>query len=313
MSRWIPQPGGLLTLTVVIAILPFMLENDFQFDVAILIGINAIVCVGLNLLIGYAGQISLGHAGFFALGAYGSAILTATYNWPSLAALIVTAIAVGGLAFTVARPILKLRGHYLAMGTLGFGMIVSIVLNQEVALTGGPDGMPVPGLIILGWEPADALSWYWIVGGTLLAVTWLAVNLIHSPVGRALRAVHGSEVAASVAGVDVAHYKTLVFVISAVFASLAGSLFTHFSGFITPAEATFFRSIEFVTMIVLGGMASTYGAIVGAAILTALPQVLTLLHDFEMLALGAILMGTLIFMRRGLVPTLADAIGGSRK
>ncbi|MCW5700154.1 MAG: branched-chain amino acid ABC transporter permease [Rhodospirillales bacterium] len=305
---WQPRVGGLLTLALIIAVLPVFLPNAFYFDVVILIGINATICVGLNLLIGYAGQISLGHAGFFGLGAYASAVLTDSAGWPPLLSLLVGAIAIGALAFIVAEPILKLKGHYLAMGTLGLGIIISIALNQEVTITGGPDGMPVATFSVLGWRISDERTWYWIVGGLLLVSTWLTLNLIDSPVGRALRSVHGSEVAAAVTGVDVTRYKVLVFVVSAVLASLSGSLFAHYSGFITPAEAGFGHSIELVTMVVLGGMASTFGAIVGAAILTALPQLLTAFHDFEMLAFGAILMGTMIFMRKGLVPSLIELV-----
>jgi branched-chain amino acid transport system permease protein len=308
MGFWHPRTGGLLVLAAVIAILPAFLANAFYYDVIILVGINAIVCVGLNLLIGYAGQISLGHAAFFGLGAYFSAVLTGTYDWPPLAAMLSGAVGVGALSFAVARPILKLRGHYLAMGTLGLGIIISIALNREAWITGGPDGMAVPSFSVLGWEPSGDLIWYGIVGGLLLISVWLALNLVDSPVGRALRSVHGSEVAASVAGVDVISYKVLIFVVSAVLASLAGSLFAHFAGFITPDEAGFIHSIELVTMVVLGGMASTYGAIVGAAILTILPQLLTVFHDFEMLVFGGILMGTMIFMRKGLVPTLAALV-----
>ena len=305
MTFWHPRTGGLVVLAAVIAVLPAFLPNAFYYDVIILVGINAIVCVGLNLLIGYAGQISLGHAAFFGLGAYFSTVLSGTYDWPPLAALLTGAVAVGVLSFVVARPILKLRGHYLAMGTLGMGIIISIALNQEVGITGGPDGMAVPSFSVFGWEPAGDLTWYGMVGALLLISVWLALNLVDSPVGRALRSVHGSEVAASVAGVDVISYKVLIFVVSAVLASLAGSLFAHYTGFITPDEAGFIHSIELVTMVVLGGMASTYGAIVGAAILTILPQLLTMFHDFEMLVFGAILMGTMIFMRKGLVPCLA--------
>lgn len=301
-----PRTGGMLALAGLILILPIFLPNAFYYDVVILIGINAIVCVGLNLLIGYAGQISLGHAGFFGLGAYASAILTANYGWPPLAALAFGALGVGVLAFAVARPILRLRGHYLAMGTLGLGIIISIALNQEVELTGGPDGMPVPAFSFFGWQATGEETWYWIVGVLLLASVWLVLNLIDSPVGRALRSLHGSEVAASVMGVDVTRYKVLVFVVSAVLASFAGSLFAHYTGFITPQEAGFAHSIELVTMVVLGGMASVYGSLVGALILTALPQLLTVFHDYEMLTFGAILMGTMIFMRRGLVPTLVS-------
>jgi branched-chain amino acid transport system permease protein len=308
-----PETGGILSLALVIAILPAFLPNSFYFDVVILVGINAIVCVGLNLLIGYTGQISLGHAGFFGLGAYFSGILVSTHGWPPLVALISGALFVGFLAYILARPVMKLRGHYLAMGTLGMGIVISIVLNQEGDLTGGPDGMPVDAFSILGWEPGNELTWYWMVGGLLLITVWLALNLINSPVGRALRAVHGSEVAASVAGVDVARYKSLVFVVSAVFASIAGSLFAHYSGFLTPSEADFFHSIELVTMVVLGGMASVFGAVVGAAVLTLLPQLLTVFHDYEMLVFGAAMMITMIFMRRGLVPTLQSAFNRWRK
>lgn len=299
---------GLLILAAIIAVLPLFLSNNFHYDVAVMIGINAIVCVGLNLLIGYTGQISLGHAGFFALGAYVSAVLTGTYLWPPLLALLLGAVAVGALAFVIARPILKLKGHNLAMATLGMGLIILIVLNTEDWLTGGPDGMPVPSFTLLGWELSDERAWYAVVGALLLIAVWLALNLIDSPVGRALRAVHGSEVAAEVMGIDTARYKVLIFVVSAVFASIAGSLYAHYSGFISPAEADFFHSIEFVTMVVLGGMASTYGAVVGAAILTVAPQLLTFFHDYEMLVFGAVLMSMMIFMRRGLVPSIAQLI-----
>ncbi len=298
----------MLVLAAVIAVLPLFLPNAFYYEVAIQAGLNAIVCVGLNLLIGYAGQISLGHAGFFGLGAYASAILTTRYGWPPLVALLAAALGVALLAFAIARPIMKLRGHYLAMGTLGFGIIISIILTQEVDLTGGPDGMPVAGFSMFGWQPAGETTWYWIVGGLLLLAVWLSLNLIESPVGRALRAVHGSEVAAQTVGVDVARLKAYVFVVSAVFASVAGSIYAHYAAFLTPGEAGFVHSIELVTMVVLGGLASIFGAVVGAAILTALPQLLTFLHDYEMLAFGAILMGVMIFMRRGLVPTLATQL-----
>ena len=299
---------GLLILGVIIAVLPLFLSNNFHYDVAVMIGFNAIVCVGLNLLIGYTGQISLGHAGFFALGAYVSAVLTGTYDWPPLLALLLGAVGVGTLAFVIARPILKLKGHNLAMATLGMGLIILIVLNTEDWLTGGPDGMPVPSFSLLGWELSDERTWYAVVGVLLLIAVWLALNLIDSPVGRALRAVHGSEVAAEVMGIDTTRYKVLIFVVSAVFASIAGSLYAHYSGFISPAEADFFHSIEFVTMVVLGGMASTYGAVVGAAILTVAPQLLTFFHDYEMLVFGAVLMSMMIFMRRGLVPSIAQLI-----
>jgi branched-chain amino acid transport system permease protein len=297
--------GGLLALAAVLAALPLFFPNNFYYDVAIKTALNAIVCIGLNLLIGYAGQISLGHAGFFALGAYASAVLTTHYKWPGLVAMLAGAVAVALLSFLVARPILRLKGHYLAMATLGLGIIIAIVINREIPVTGGPDGMNVPALWLWEWRLTGVKTWYWISAGALFIAVWVSLNLVESPIGRALRALHGSEIAAETTGVDTTRYKVLVFVVSAVFASIAGSLFAHAERFVTPAEAGFLRSIEFVTMVVLGGMASTFGAVVGAAILTVLPQVLAAAHDYKHVALGAIMIGVMIFMPRGLVPSLA--------
>ncbi len=296
-----PRSGGLLALMGVIAILPAFLDNAFQVEIAILIGFNAVVCIGLNLLIGYGGQISLGHGAFVGLGAYGSAILTMNEGWNPILAMVVAAIFTGVLAFIIARPILKLKGHYLAMATLGMGIIISIILNTEDQWTGGPDGMYVEGLEFM----ATQSYWYWAVGGLLVFSVWASLNLIHSPVGRALRAVHGSEVAAEVVGVDTTQFKVMIFVVSAVFASVVGSLGVYYSNFVSPNISSFFHSIELVVMVVFGGMASTFGAVFGAAILTILPQLLTALHDYEHLVFGLILILTMIFLPKGLVPSLA--------
>lgn len=304
-----PRTGGLLLLAVVLVLLPLVLPNRFYFDIAIQIGLNAIVVVGLNLLIGYAGQISLGHAGFFGLGAYASAVLPTHWGVPPLAAPLLGAAAVGLLAFAVGRPILRLRGHYLAMATLGLGVLVAMVLSNESQLTGGPDGMTVPRLALFGVRLRGTEMWYPIVALALFVTVWLTLNLIDSPTGRALRALHDSEVAAAVTGIDVARYKLFAFVLSAVMASLAGSLAALYAGFITPVKAGFLHSIELVTMVVLGGMGSTFGAVIGAAVLTALPQILTVFQEYEHLLLGAILMGCMIFLRRGLLPGLLDLIG----
>ena len=315
MRVWLntPRTGGVAALAACLAVVFALIAlsgNNFYYDVAIRAGLNAVICVGLNLLIGYAGQISLGHAGFLGLGAYSSAVLAEQFGLPPVVGMFVGALMVGLLAFVVGRPILRLKGHYLAMGTLGMGIIISIVVNTEDQVTGGPDGMTVPPLNLFGWEVYGEGIWYGVAAVALLAVVWMAQNLIASPMGRALQAVHGSEVAAEVCGVDVARYKLLVFVISAVFASVAGSLGAHYGGFITPADVGFFKSIELVTMVVLGGMASTYGAVVGAVILTVLPQLLTDFADYEHLVFGLILMLTMIFMPKGLVPTLVAFVRG---
>jgi branched-chain amino acid transport system permease protein len=296
-----------------VAALPLALGNNYTYEVAILVGLNAIVCVGLNLLIGYAGQISLGHAGFFGLGAYGSAILSVRYGFAPVISLPLAVAAVSVLAWLVGKPILRLKGHYLAMATLGMGIIVAVVLANEDRITGGPDGMAVPGITLGSLAVAGEKTWYWIVGGALLLAVWLAQNLIDSPRGRAWRALHGSEVAAAAAGIDPARHKLAAFVLSAAFAALAGALYAHYAGFITPSRASFLHSIELVTMVVFGGMASTFGAVLGAALLTTLPQLLTVFKEYEMALLGAVMMLTMIFMPRGLLPTLESLLAARRK
>lgn len=308
-----PRTGGLALLALIIALMPLAITNSYVYDVAILVALNAIVCIGLNLLIGYAGQISLGHAGFFGLGAYGSALLAARYGWPPLAALTAATAGVALIAFIVGRPILRLKGHYLAMATLGLGIIVSIVISTEDGLTGGPDGMSVPPLTLFGLVVEGERMWYWLAGGCLLLAVRIASNLVASPTGRALRALHTSEVAAEVVGIDSARHKLMVFVVSAVFAAIAGGLTAYYSGFITPAKASFLHSIELVTMVVFGGMASTFGAVVGAAVLTVLPQLLTVLKEYEMVVFGALLMLTMIFLPRGVVPTLGACLDRWRR
>jgi branched-chain amino acid transport system permease protein len=305
--RWAARPrtGGLLALAGVIAALPLLLPNSYFYELAILVAFNGIVCVGLNLLIGYAGQISLGHAGFFALGGYGTAILSGSHGWPSWLSMPVSCAAVAGLAFVVGRPTLRLKGHYLAMATLGLGIIVSIVLSTEDRVTGGPDGMPVPPLALSGWTLTGAVAWYWVAGAALWLTVWLALNLIASPAGRALRALHGSEIAAETLGIDSARTKLRVFVISAALAAVAGALTAHYAGFITPAKASFMHSVELVIMVVFGGMASVFGAVVGALILTTLPQLLTVFRDVEMVVYGAVLIATMVFFPQGVVPTLS--------
>ena len=300
---------GLYIIMAVLLALPFVLPNSFYVDLAIRMAINAVIVLGLNLLIGFAGQISLGHAGFLGIGAYASAILPTHLGWHPVLALLAGAVAAGVLAAVVARPIFKLKGHYLAMATLGLGIIINIVIRTEAAWTGGPDGMPVPAMSLVGFEISGDKHWYWIVALLLSVSVWASLNLIDSPFGRALRALHGSEVASKVVGVDVVRYKVAIFVLSAVFASIMGSVTAHYVGFVTPNLADFFHSIELVTMVVIGGMASVYGSVVGAVLLTALPQALASFEGWETVAFGTILMLCMIFLPKGLVPTLAAKFG----
>lgn len=314
MMRWMtPRSGGLALLLALVLALPLVLVNNYWYEVAIQIALNAIVCVGLNLLIGYAGQISLGHADFFGIGAYGTAVLSVHYGLPPALAMLSTNLGVALLAMLVGRPILRLKGNYLAMATLGMGVIISIIIGTEDKFTGGPDGMSVPALSLFGQALAGEHLWYWLMAFTLVAVVALALNLIESPIGRALRALNGSEVGARVCGIDATRAKVGIFVLSAVFASFAGSLMAHYSGFITPGKASFFHSIELVAMVVFGGMSSTFGAVIGAAALTLLPQLLTVLKEYEMVVFGAVMVITMIFFPRGFLPSLMLLLGRLRK
>ena len=300
---------GLLILIVILLVVPFVAPNTFYLDVAIRMAINAIIVLGLNLLIGFAGQISLGHAGFLGIGAYASAVLPTHFGWHPLLAMAAGAGAAAVLAALVARPIFKLKGNYLAMATLGLGIIINITLRNESQWTGGPDGMPVPALGLFGFELSGERQWYWIIATLLVISVWASLNLIDSPFGRALRALHGSEVASQVVGVDVPRYKVAIFVLSAVSASLMGSVTAHYVGFVSPNYADFFHSIELVTMVVIGGMASVYGSLLGAVLLTALPQALATFEGWETVAFGSILMACMIFLPKGIVPTIASKLG----
>ncbi|MBR1175294.1 branched-chain amino acid ABC transporter permease [Bradyrhizobium sp. KB893862 SZCCT0404] len=297
---------GLLALTAILVLLPAFLPNAFYVDVAIRIAINAILAVTLNLLIGYTGQISLGHAGFVGIGAYGSAILTSRWDIHPALALVIAALGTGVLAWTVAGLILRFRGHYLAMATLGLGIIISIVITNETAWTGGPDGVSLGDFMMFGWRPSGERQWYWIIAALLVATIAVAQNLVNSPAGRALQALHGSEVAARAMGIDTASFKTRVFVLSASYAAMVGSLLAHYMGFITPGIAAFPHSVELVTMVVVGGMASVWGAVFGAVLLSLLPQFLASFEGWETIAFGVILVMTMIFLPRGIVPSLAD-------
>jgi branched-chain amino acid transport system permease protein len=300
--------AGFYVFAAVVALLPVLFPNNyFVTVVGASAGLHAILAVGLNLLMGYAGQISLGHAAFFGMGAYASAILTTRLGWPGLLAMAAGLLVAGMMAWLLARPILRLRGHYLAMATLGFGIIIHVIMVQAMRWTGGPDGLAgIPPLNLFGWTIEGDHQWYGVIATAMLLAIWLSLNLVDSQVGRALRAVHGSEFAARMMGVDTGRAKTQVFVVSALFAAFAGSLFAHQQAFVSPDSFNLIVSVELVTMVVLGGMASTFGAVCGAIALTMLHQGLVVFEDYEMLIHGALLMAVMIFLPQGLFVGLSQ-------
>ncbi|MGM0403005.1 MAG: branched-chain amino acid ABC transporter permease [Thermodesulfobacteriota bacterium] len=291
-----------------------LVENAYYLQVMIFIGINTLLALSLNMLMGYAGQISLGHAAFYGIGAYTSAILSTTYNispWLALPAAVFTAMAI---AYVVGRPTLRLTGYYLAMGTLGFGIIVNIIFREWHSVTGGASGfVGIPPLEIGSFAFDTDRRYFFLVWGVVLFFFIICRRSIDSRVGRALRAIHDGEHAAAAVGVDTAKMKLKIFVLSAAMASLAGFLYAHQIFFISPGTFSFLASIRIVTMVVIGGMASIWGSLLGASLLTLLPEWLHAFADYEMMVYGLVLMLVMIFLPQGLTRGILDIYENSRK
>jgi branched-chain amino acid transport system permease protein len=300
----------LVILGIVLALLPIYLPNNYQVSIMAFIALNTILTVGLSLLMGYAGQISLGHAVFYGMGGYSTGLLAIKLGWSPLAAMAVGAILTGIIAYLIGIPILRLKGNYLAMATLGLNVIFTLFLSQQTDWTGGPNGLSgIPKLAVGDFKITNDVQFYYVVWFAALAILALSLNIVNSRVGRALRAVHSSEIAAEMVGVDAAHYKNLVFALSAVYASIAGSLYAFWIGLISPSVFGINFSIELVVMVAIGGLASVWGAIFGAAAVTLLTEFLRNLlpqllrgasGEQEIIAFGVILMLVMIFLPEGL-------------
>jgi len=296
-------------LAAVLLVTPLVVNNPYSLGILNLIGLYVIAVLGLNLFIGYAGQISLGHAAFFGLGAYGSAILTATYHLPSWPALLLTAAAMALVALILGVPTLRLSGHYLAMATLGFNYVVHSLFVQWDAVTGGPSGLSgVPPLTLFGLTFESDIKFHYLVWTFAILALTLCLNLVRSGVGRGLAALAQDEVAASALGVDVSRAKVGVFVLSAVFASVAGSLYAHYFGYVNPDGFSIFKSLDLVIMVVVGGLGSIWGTLFGVAFITALPHLLGFFETYSDVIHGVILVLILLFLPQGLVTGLLDFV-----
>ena len=299
-----------LALAVIVGGLPLVVRSGYLLGVLNFIGLNAIAAMGLTLLMGYAGQVSLGQAAFFGLGAYTSGILTATYGWNPWLAMVAAVVLTGALAFLIGTPIFRLSGLLLAMATLGFGIIVYYVFVNWTSLTGGPSGLTgVPPLALWSFRFDRDSRFFYLVWGCALLLLLFALNLTESRVGRALRAIRGGELAARLTGVDTTRLKLQIFVVGAVYTAIAGSLYAHYLTFINPSPFGFGYSIELLVMVVLGGLTSLWGALLGAGTLTVLTEVLRTITpqlmsrtqaEYEIVLFGLLLMGFMIFMPNGL-------------
>lgn len=294
-----------------VAVVPVLLESRYVVSTLVFIGFNALAALGLSLVMGFAGQVSLGQAAFFAIGAYVSGVLSASWGWNPWASLAVAVAAGAATAYAVGLPIFRLSGLLLAMATLGFGIIVYYVLVNWSSVTGGPSGLTgIPPLAVGGFRFDTDARMLWLTWGLLLLALGLAGNLVDSRIGRALRAVHGSEAAAQAAGIDTTRLKLGVFSLAGAVTALAGALYAHYLTFINPSPFGFTYSVELVVMVVLGGVASLWGAVLGAAAVVALVEglrallpLVTVSHgaaEYEIVVFGLILIAFMIAAPAGL-------------
>ncbi|MBC2714259.1 MAG: branched-chain amino acid ABC transporter permease [Desulfobacteraceae bacterium] len=313
--------AGFLALIISIISIPFMVTNDYYLGVLIFTAFNCLACIGLCLLMGYAGQISIGHGAFIAIGAYTSGILTAKFAWSPWLAMLCGVLIVIVIAFCLGIPALRLKGHYLAMATLGFASIVHIVAVAAVDLTGGPSGIVnIPRLDLFGYVLSSDKQYFYFSWSVVALSIYIAFNLINSRVGRGLQAIHGSEDAASSLGINITSYKVQVFILSAVFASISGSLYAYYMNYIDPGPFDVMHSVLLVTMVAVGGLHNIWGALIGAIFLSLLPEFLSFLSDYlqvlgieyqpdyDTLVYGGILLIIMLFLPEGIFNGLSSII-----
>jgi branched-chain amino acid transport system permease protein len=286
-----------------VALYPFTLggRSPYMSGILIFVGIYIMLAVGLDLLMGYTGQISVGHAAFFAVGAYTSGILTARYGVSPLLAMFIGMFLSGVLAWATGRPVLALKEYYLAMATLAFNEIVFTLIVGFEGFTGGASGLrDIPPFSLFGFALDDHIHYYYFVWAIVFIVIASSIAVVRSPFGRTLVAIHSDEAASRHFGVNSPKYKTRIFVLAGVYASIAGSLYAHYMGFIAPDDFGVMTSINILVMLFLGGIGTIYGAVLGAAFLKILPEVTYQFQDYELLINGLILIIVLVFMPRGL-------------
>ncbi len=278
---------------------PLVAPRYFVF-LAALILVNGVVAVGLNLLTGYTNQLSFGHAGFLAIGAYVAALLTIhASNLPVPLTLLLAGLATGVVGLALGIPCLRLEGLYLAMATLAFGFVVTEAILNLDSLTRGNDGLRVPLAVIGALRLDTEAARYYLVLIVTAVMLAAALNLVRTRTGRAFLAIRESEIAAQASGVNVAKYKTVAFVLSAFYTGVAGGLFAFLVGFLSPDAFDVFLSVDFLVMILVGGLGSVAGSMLGAAIVTVLQDSLAAFQNYRPLIFGAIMVACMLFMPGG--------------
>ncbi|MFC1825161.1 branched-chain amino acid ABC transporter permease [Thermodesulfobacteriota bacterium] len=298
----------LVLLYVLPAIFSF---SSYLIFVLNLVLIYSIMTIGFNLLMGFTGQISLGHAAFMAIGAYTSAILMSRAGWPFLLALPAAGFLTAIVGAAVGPSALRIKGLYLALVTMCFSFIVDIVILEWPSMTNASDGMFVPYAAIGSWELDTDLEKYFLILTVTIIMAVMGKNIVRSRVGRAFVAIRDSDIAAETMGINLAKYKIISFAVSAFYAGISGSLFAHLMGFIGPDNFTLFDSVAFLIMVIVGGMGSILGSIMGAAFMTVLPEAIRVGKDFfpqiltdqkglEAILYGLILIFFIMFEPQGL-------------
>jgi branched-chain amino acid transport system permease protein len=302
---------------------PLIAPNSYIVGLGVLFCLNTMLIGSLNLLMGHGGQISLSHGAFYGIGAYASGALSARYGLSPWLGIVGAIALSAAAALVIGLPALRLRGHYLAMATLGFNAIMTVLFYELVPLTGGADGLSgIPSLTLFGVSLGTDVRFFyfaWAVAGLALLAM---LNLIDSRVGRALRALSTSELAANSMGVDTYRTKLQLFVVTAVMAALAGALFAHFNNFVTPESFGFVASVLMVAMVAVGGAGRFWGGVLGALMLTALPELLRSIDKLaillrlridtsavEILIFGLSMIVVLLFFPGGLAGGLAALVG----
>ena len=306
-SVWLIAAGALT--------LPFWLQSPYHVHVAIMTGIFAVLSMSLNLLLGYTGQLSLGHAAFFGIGAYTSALLTLKLEWPFWPALAAAVGLAGGAGFFIGRLALKLRGAYFVLVTISFAGVISLVSLNWIELTNGPLGLPgVPAPELGPWSLRTKTAYYYLVLAAVALSYLVCRRLVRSRIGRALVALRENEALAESVGVDVTHYLVLATVVSAAMAGLGGSLYAHYTRFVSPEVFLFTYTVTMVIMVVAGGKGTLAGPLVGAALFTVLPEALRAATSWQwqMLAYGVLLVALVFFLPRGIVPRFQAAFARRR-
>jgi branched-chain amino acid transport system permease protein len=296
------RAGRLLPWLVAAALLGYVfVAGGYLVTVLAFAAIYAIFVTGLNFFMGYTGQVSFGQNAFAAVGGYTSAILTTAKGWPVLAAMPVGIAGAALLAFAIGYPTLRLRGHYLAMATLALGLIVQEIAVQWDSVTMGYTGISgIPGLGAFGWELPNDRAQLAALLAVLGLCIWISGRLKHSRLGHALAAIAGSEDAARALGIDVARYKLLAFVVAAAYAALAGSLFVHIVGFVSPEVFGLHMVVLGFTMLYVGGIGTVFGPLVGAFLISLLPETFRAFKEYQDLAYGVALIALLIYAPKGL-------------